>query len=337
MRRILEDIPSIPRIPSIAPLHLGITTRVMAKKLAQNKEEIAELKKNPKEKDVVRHRRRSSKFLEGATIPNSIIKADIGSTESAEQKDIDNKQDREEFVEKLMKRLQPQKKMHHSIYDEDVDREALNKIKKELQRRSLLPLHSEDEVDKKSISTVSNNNNDKSIKDPWEELKEKRRISRRTSILAPLNGEKRPTYESIKKAIQNSKIIQQLLDADNIEQQKIKQIQTGRSLLTNEMKENIAVPHQASLPGSPTLNIKVPKRDSIKVKEKKVPKKRPSLKSDKVFGASINEKSVKQKSSLESKKFIRKSTNSKMFKDELQRFSTSISNNAVTKQRKPTR
>lgn len=101
------------------------------------------------------------------------------------------------------------------------------------------------------------------------------------------------------------------------------------------MITNVVVSEPAPLPGPPTLNIKLPKRDSLKIKEKKATKKRPSLKSDRYLGGTVNEKLVKQRTSMESKKFMRKSTNPKTLKDELQKFSTSISN--AIQQRRNTR
>lgn len=46
MNNFLNDIPSIPTIPSRTPLNVGITTRVMAKKQAIQREQQKTLQKD---------------------------------------------------------------------------------------------------------------------------------------------------------------------------------------------------------------------------------------------------------------------------------------------------
>ncbi|KAK4875794.1 hypothetical protein RN001_012216 [Aquatica leii] len=252
MYSILNDIPSIPTIPSTEHLNFGITTRVMAKRHELQRER--DKQDGYQYKDDIERRRRTSKFLTGARIPNSIIKLDALNSSIQDKGIKDTMLEHEDFVNRLIKRLQPLSQSNSNEFEDG--RENLNIIKRELQKRSMhsaLKDSTRDSLEEKKHVSINitaqefDKTSKSSVKDRWQELKEKRRITRRTSILGPLNGEKLSTYESIRNAIENSKVIQQLLNVDHIEEEKMKEIQTSKSLLmlavskkdvTNKIFEN---------------------------------------------------------------------------------------------------
>lgn len=100
-------------------------------------------------------------------------------------------------------------------------------------------------------------------------------------------------------------MIKQLLDADNIEKQKIKNIQTSSSILPDELKENFLENFKKFEKATAT---KAPKKETTKYsnKEKKTTKRKLKGESS---GLLSDRSLIKKKSSNDSKKYSRRKMN----------------------------
>nr|CAD7442000.1 unnamed protein product [Timema bartmani] len=124
-------------------------------------------------------------FLEGAAIPNSVVRYHSTATEQSEEqanKILNNAN----VLDKILRRLLPK--------EDDTDDDLLERIKHELKRRKLLT--SSTDLENKNYSDL---------------VKEQRRISRRTSRSAPITSKRKSTVDSIFRSIQSSQLIHQLI------------------------------------------------------------------------------------------------------------------------------
>lgn len=184
------------------------------------------IKKERSAVDVDQHRRRSSLFLTGTQIPNSVIRFDMENRDKDETDFKMRRIERDEFVKQLIKSLQVQNSRSVSGSLDSSNSEHLSNTTKESQ--SLAP-----ETGSKSKANTSSclimQNQEVSKEDLWAELKKQRRISCRTTLLAPLDGERQPAHKSIQNAILNSDVLKDILYVDYVEEQRFKNAYLGIS------------------------------------------------------------------------------------------------------------
>ncbi|KAF5295339.1 hypothetical protein FQR65_LT01529 [Abscondita terminalis] len=265
---------SIPKIPSTTPLNIGITTRVMAKRQQMQRQRDEE--EGYKYKTETERRRRSSKYMTGAKMPNSVIKMDAYYALNPKKQEQEKREELEEFVDKLINRLKPKSSVtSKNSLQERVTTNNLKalpilikdsqKVSKENKRSVSIS------VPKQETSSIGTNVR-------WQELREKRRITRSSS----LSGEKQPTYNSIKKAIDNSKVIQQLLDVDQVEEEKMNQLRSVKSLSSNDSTRSSIFKEDFKIFSSTTIDSAGKKKKKSSTKRKSSTKiKRSSKKSSK--------------------------------------------------------
>nr|CAD7401472.1 unnamed protein product [Timema cristinae] len=125
-------------------------------------------------------------FLEGAAIPNSVVRSHSTTTEQSEEEQANKILKNANVLDKILRQFLPK--------EDDTDDDLLERIKHELKRRKLLT--SSTDLENKNYSDL---------------VKEQRRISRRTSRNAPITSERKSTVDSIFRSIQSSQLIQQLI------------------------------------------------------------------------------------------------------------------------------
>ncbi|KAK5645261.1 hypothetical protein RI129_006561 [Pyrocoelia pectoralis] len=179
------------------------------------------IQKERNEQEVDQHRRRSSQFLTGTRVPNSTIKLEVLNRDNAHTRSETTRRERNEFFEKLMKQLRlPESHSIASLIDTNIAQVSSGPISQE--RRELMK-----ETESKPMLERSSPNKEEltsAKRDLSPAFKKKRRISFRTSTLDLRDGEKRPTYESVQTTIQNSAIIQEVLNVDYDGQQQLKKV-----------------------------------------------------------------------------------------------------------------
>ncbi|KAB0795253.1 hypothetical protein PPYR_12092 [Photinus pyralis] len=268
---ILTDLPSIPTIPSPAPLHIGITTRVMARRQS--------LQKGKSALDVDQNRQRSSLFLTGTQIPNSVIRFEMENHAKSQTDFNMRRSERDELVQQLIKSLQQMqnsRSVSGSLDSSNSDRASSNFTK---ESQSLTQeIESRYKGNASSCLIVQDPENSK--RDLWPELKKQRRISCRTTILAPLNGERQPTYESIQNAILNSAVLKDILYVDYVEEQRFKNaylgISQGRPITTSAVPSLKKV--NVSSQNSRETNLTKKKRTATKASHTKLQAKKSVVK-----------------------------------------------------------
>ncbi|KAF5272205.1 hypothetical protein FQA39_LY01287 [Lamprigera yunnana] len=205
MKNLLDSMASIPNIPSLDPLHIGITTRVMAKRQEKQRER----RKSENEENVTEteRRRRSSQFLTGTKIPNSVLQ---NKTDSLINQELEKQFQQDEFIYKLMKRLH---RPTQFLYD---DRKAINTLNRELQRAAMVNEETSPVLD---LMTLAEDKGSQSLNffqltnchfvDALEKMIEEKKSNQRATIVSQFNDAKSTIFD-IMNRIENREILERI-------------------------------------------------------------------------------------------------------------------------------
>ncbi|GJQ85217.1 hypothetical protein Trydic_g13058 [Trypoxylus dichotomus] len=216
-------------IPSYEKLHQRVTTRVLAMKILKQRELGNTLIGREKTFSTIgsptlslsEKSRQPSRFLSGASVPNSILKAEaFAASASNEIKDKKVLRElRDASVREIVKRMETRiMELYPAPIENDIPLDSLNVS-------CIIPKLKSSRMKSSQIRTIE----PQVVVPKPDPIKEQQRISRRTQHLAPLSCQRKPTYESIKRAIENSRTCPEIIDIDSIEAKRRRKLEVQDS------------------------------------------------------------------------------------------------------------